>query len=75
MTARTAEKPEEIAVFHKEKKEPKKRKENRPDGKVENAMKLRFPLSHRACHQRPEETTREGPGTKKGGGLSTAVIQ
>jgi hypothetical protein len=44
------EKPEETVVIRKEK--VAKRKENRPAGKVENAMKLRFPLSHRACHQK-----------------------
>ena len=36
-------------------------------------MKPRFPLSHRACYQRPKkETTRER--TDKEGGLPTAVI-
>jgi len=48
--ARAAEKSEETVVIRKE-KEPK-RKENRPAGKVENAMNLRFPLSHRACYQK-----------------------
>src|SRR5204862_6167712 len=48
--AQSAEKPEETVVIRKE-KEPN-RKENRPAGKVENALKLRFPLSHRACHQK-----------------------
>jgi hypothetical protein len=36
----------EIDIFHKEKRSKKEKKS--PDGKVENAMKLRFPLSHRA---------------------------
>jgi hypothetical protein len=49
----SAEITAETWVIRKE-KEPK-RKVNRPDGKVENAMKLRFPLSHRACHQRRRE--------------------
>ncbi len=58
-------------VIRKE-KEPK-RKENRPAGKVENAMKLRFPLSHRACHQK-QRTTGDQTQTNKEGGLSAAVI-
>jgi len=71
VNARSAEKPEETVVIRKE-KEPK-RKENRPAGKVENAMKPRFPLSHRACHR-----NKERPGVRtqinKEGGLSAAVI-
>jgi len=37
-------------------------------------MKPRFPLSHRACHHRDEETTRERTRTTKEGGLTTAII-
>jgi len=64
VNARSAEKPEETVVIRKE-KEPK-RKENRPAGKVENAMKLRFPLSHRACRQKQETTGRENPHQQGG---------
>jgi len=71
VNARSAEKSEETVVIRKE-KEPK-RKENRPAGKVENAMKLRFPLSHRACHQK-QRTTGDQTQTNKEGGLSAAVI-
>jgi hypothetical protein len=57
-------------VIRKEKEA--KRKENRPDGKEENAMKPRFPLSHRARYQRPKE---EPPGTThQRRGLTTASI-
>jgi hypothetical protein len=59
-------------VIRKE-KEPK-RKENRPAGKVENAMKLRFPLSHRACHQKQRNDRRIRTQINKEGGLSAAVI-
>jgi hypothetical protein len=51
-----------------------KRKEKRPDGKVENAMKLRFPLSHRARYQKQKETTGDRTQTPKEGGLRTAAI-
>lgn len=38
-------------------------------------MKPRFPLSHRACCQRPkEETTGSRVKSKKEGGLPTAII-
>jgi hypothetical protein len=72
VNARSAEKSEETVVIRKE-KEPK-RKENRPAGKVENAMKPRFPLSHRACHHRPNRPPAERTRTKKDGGLSAAII-
>jgi len=41
---------------------------------VENAMKPRFPLSHRACHQRPKEIG-VNVKTNAEGGLSTAIIR
>ncbi len=66
-------KPEEIRTFPQRKKK-QKRKENRPDGKEENAMKPRFPLSHRAHCQRPKEDHQGEKRTTKEGGLSTAII-
>jgi hypothetical protein len=63
--------PVGIDLFHKEKRS--KKEKNSPDGKVENAMKPRFPLSHRAHHKRREkETTRERTKPTKESGLSTA---
>jgi hypothetical protein len=59
--------------FSTKKKEAKKKGEP-PCGKVENAMRPRFPLSHRACYQRPKETTRERTRTEKEGGLPAAII-
>jgi hypothetical protein len=50
-------------VIRKEKEA--KRKENRPDGKEENAMKLRFPLSHRAHDQRRREEETDGSRINK----------
>jgi hypothetical protein len=59
-------------MFSTKEKRSKKEKKS-PDGKVENAMTPRFPLSHRARHQRREKkTTRDKTGTKKESGLSTA---
>jgi hypothetical protein len=51
-----------------------KRKENRPAGKVENAMKPRFPLSHRACHQKQGNDRGIRTQINKEGGLSAAII-
>jgi hypothetical protein len=58
------EKPEETRVIGKEKEA--KRKENRPAGKVENAMKprFRFPLSHRAYDEKPRDDEGENPNQK-----------
>jgi len=36
-------------------------------------MRPRFPLSHRACHQKTEDDEGENQ-TRKEGGLSTAII-
>src|SRR5205085_3642249 len=61
----SVEKPEEMRVIRKEKRSKKERGPC-PDGKVENAMKPRFPLSHRACHQRRTDHQTENPNHKGG---------
>jgi len=40
------------ASLQRKKKEPKKKEGAPPYGKVENAMNLRFPLSHRARYEK-----------------------
>jgi hypothetical protein len=73
VTTGSAEKSRKSTVFHKEKRSKKERRTS-PDGKEENAMRLRFPLSHRAHYKRLRKTTRERTGTEKENGLSTAII-
>jgi len=50
-------------LLAKKEKVGKKKEGDPPYGKVENAMRPRFPLSHRACYQR-KKTTRENPNQK-----------
>jgi len=50
---------------YSQRKKKQKRKENRPDGKVENAMKPRFPLSHRAYHEKPKDDHRREPKSQR----------
>jgi hypothetical protein len=66
LKAQICGKAAEICTFPQRKKK-QKRKENRPDGKEENAMKPRFPLSHRARYQRPKDDQGEKRTTKEGG--------
>src|SRR5205085_6139880 len=54
-----------MRVIRKEKRSKKERGPC-PDGKVENAMKPRFPLSHRARHHRRRDHETENPNRKGG---------
>src|SRR5271169_5932234 len=63
-----------MGYWQRKKKKQKERKMNRPAGKVENAMRPRFPLPHRAC-RRGKRDDGEQRRTKKEGGLTAAIIQ
>src|SRR6266568_7118496 len=54
-----------MRVIRKEKRTKKERRPC-PDGKVENAMKPRFPLSHRAHYQRRTDHQGENPNREGG---------
>src|SRR6266571_7281140 len=54
-----------MRVIRKEKRTKKERRPC-PDGKVENTMKPRFPLSHRAHYQRRTDHQGENPNREGG---------
>jgi hypothetical protein len=60
-------------VIRKEKEA--KRKENRPDGKVENAMKLRFQLSHRTRYQRRREKETTGAESTRRRSIDRIIVR